>query len=93
MLSIYMCHIELASLRNAALKRRAILVAREYGSPWVLAGDFNMTPEQMQANWGNLFEPAGKTIVATFEPTHVPGKGESHTIDYAISSSSAYPWV
>ena len=52
-----------------------------------------MTPEQMQANWGNLLELAGATIVATSEPTHVPGKGESRTIDYAVCSSLACPWV
>ena len=33
--SIYLYHTELASLRNTALIRRAISIAREYGSPWV----------------------------------------------------------
>ena len=91
-LSVYMYHTKLASLLNTALIRRAISVARENGSPWILAGDFNMTPEQLQANWGNLLELAGATIVATSEPPHVPSKGESRTIDFAICSSSAYPW-
>ena len=52
-----------------------------------------MTPEQLFGNWGNLFELAGAQIAATSEPTHVPGRGTSRTIDFALCSPAAHPWI
>ena len=48
-LSIYLYHAEGASMRNKTIFKRACSVVANYGSPRMIAGDFNAVPETILA--------------------------------------------
>ena len=92
-LSVYLFHTEGASMRNKALLRRALSVAASYGSPWLIAGDFNCEPDFVLSHWADALERANAYIVATAEPTHRPSAGAHRTLDFAICSHHVNDWV
>ena len=48
-ISIYLWHSEGFSDRNWNILFAAIDAAKKYGGPFIIAGDFNLAPEQMAA--------------------------------------------
>ena len=92
-LSAYLHHTEGASLRNKAIIRAALAVATGYGSPWMIAGDFNCEPEAILSHWADSMEKANAYIVATAEPTHCPTTGTQRTLDFFICSSQVMDWT
>ena len=92
-LSVYLFHTEGASMRNKALLRRALSVAASYGSPWLIASDFNCEPDFVLSHWADALERANAYIVATAEPTHRPSAGVHRTLDFAICSHHVNDWI
>ena len=83
-LSAYLWHSEVLSLRNRELILAAIANAKYFGCPWVLGADFQISPDDLQAQFGTVLEHAGAYIVATSQPTFRPGGKTQSTIDYFI---------
>ena len=52
LISVYMWCIEGATERNLDLLRAAGEAATMYGGPWIIGGDFNMTPEEFRDDPG-----------------------------------------
>ena len=77
------------SLRNRELILAAIANAKYFGCPWVLGADFQIPPDDLQAQFGTVLEQADAYIVATSQPTFRPGGKTHSTIDYFIVSASA----
>ena len=92
-LSVYLFHSEGASLRNKAILRQALAVAASYGSPWLIASDFNCEPEFVLSHWADGLEKANAYVVATEEPTHRPSVGVHRTLDFAICSHHVNDWI
>ena len=93
LLSIYLYHTEGMSARNRGILQKTIALTRSYGSPWIIAGDFNAPPSFMMQHFGEILEEVDAYILAPSEPTHSSKLGTDHTLDYAICSSSVEPWV
>ena len=92
-ISVYLFHTELLTARNRGILNQAIAIARNYGSPWLIAGDLNMPPNVLMAHWGEILENIDGYIIATKEPTHRPKCGAHRILDYVICSASVEPWV
>ena len=91
--SVYLFHTEGPTKRNKDILCRALSIAKAYGSPWLIAGDFNMPPGLMLHSWGAMIELADAYVVAPSEETHRP-RGSAHQIlDYVVCSSSLLPWI
>ncbi len=84
LLSVYFWTNEGPSDRNIALLETGLAVAAEFGGPWVMAGDMNMTPTQLRQAAGRLLDRAGAVIRSPGVPTNFPGRGEAREIDYFI---------
>ena len=93
MFSLYLYHSEEASLRNKALFQKAMSIAASYGSPWIIAGDFNCVPEAILAQWADSLERANAYVVATKEATHCPSAGVHRTLDFAVCSHHVHDWI
>ena len=93
LISIYLFHSEGMTVRNRSLFQRAMAVARAYGSPWIIAGDFNESPEVMLQQWGSTLEETDSYVISPNQSTHRPRGAAHRTIDFLICSSSAEPWV
>ena len=91
--SVYLYHSEGLSIRNKKLMEHALAVVKAYGSPWLLCGDFNMTPEEMTSLFGYALELANAYVFAPRGPTHFSDCGTSRTLDYLICSDTAHQWV
>ena len=92
-ISVYLFHTEELTARNKAIVNRALAIARSYGSPWIIAGDFNTSPEMFLKHWGNMLEAADAYVVAPSDTTHRPRNATHRTLDFAICSASAEPWI
>ena len=92
-ISVYLFHTEELSTRNKAIVNRAVAIARSYGSPWIVAGDFNTAPEMFLRHWGKLLEAADAYLVAPSQTTNRPRNAAHRTLDFAICSASAEPWI
>ncbi len=84
LMSVYCWTNEGPSDRNIALIETGLAVAAEFGGPWAMAGDFNMTPTQLRQAAGRLLDRAGAVIRAPDAPTNFPGRGEAREIDYFL---------
>ena len=93
LVSIYLFHSEGMTARNRSLFQRAMAVVRAYGSPWIIAGDFNESPEVILQQWGSTLEKTDSFVIAPNQSTNRPRGGAHRTIDFIICSSSAEPWV
>ena len=80
-LSVYLYHTEGASARNRSILRAAFPTVASYGSPWVIAGDFNCDPEMILAHWSESLERTNAFVIATKQPTHCPTAGAQRTLD------------
>ena len=49
-MSVYLFHSEGLTCRNKSILDKAGAIALEHGGPWPLAGDFNLTPEQLNSD-------------------------------------------
>ena len=92
-LSMYLYHTEGLTARNRCIVLKAFALARSYGSPWVIAGDFNAPPSFMMQHFGEIIEEADAYILAPSDTTHTSKTGTDRTLDYAICSASVEPWV
>ena len=58
-LSVFFCTtLKGAIVRNKNIVRKALSVAANYGSPWIIAGDLNMAPSVLLHRWGPMIELA-----------------------------------
>ena len=93
-MSIYLFHSEGLSFRNKKLLEHALATARSYGSPWVIGGDFNMTPDEFGGLFGYALELANAYIFAPSLPTHYPAEGSAkRTLDFLVCSDAAHHWI
>ena len=92
-ISVYLFHTEALIARNRGILNHAIAIAKNYGTPWFIAGDFNMPPNVLMTHWGEVLENVDGYIIATQEPTHRPKVGAHRTLDYAICSAAVEPWI
>ena len=92
-LSIYLYHTEGATMRNKNILKRAFSIVSSYGSPRLIAGDFNADPETILAQCASSLERANSYVMATGDPTHCPTTGTQRTIDYAICSEHLRGWI
>ena len=53
LISVYMWQSEGVTARNKELLERASVYAKRVGGPWLIAGDFNMTPGQLEPEAGD----------------------------------------
>ena len=93
MISVYLVHAVGPTPFHRSIVQRALSIAKAYGSPWIIAGDFNMSPSIMVHSWGPMLEQADAYVFAPSEPTHRPRSGAHKVFDYALCSSSAADWV
>ena len=92
-ISVYLFHTEALTTRNRGILNHAIAIAKNHGSPWLIAGDLNMPPNVLMAHWGEILENIDGYILATKEPTHRPKVGAHRVLDYVICSATVEPWV
>ena len=93
LVSVYLFHSEGMTERNRSIIKRALAVVRAYGSPWIIAGDFNMSPSVFAQHCGCLLESANAYIMSTKQTTHRPRSATHNTLDFAVCSASVEPWV
>ena len=82
-MSVYLWDSEGMTLRNRAILEKAGLQARAFQGPWIIAGDFNMTPEELEDEAGDLVRRIGGVVVRPAVPTCKSASG-GRTIDYCI---------
>ncbi len=63
-ISVYLHTNEGMTPRNRRLVNVALALAVSFGGAWVIAGDFNSSPQEMQGAVGHCIEKAGGTIRA-----------------------------
>ena len=68
-LSVYLFHSEGLTCRNNSILEKAGGIALENGGPWLLAGDFNMTPDQLSSEAAEWLGRIGGTICSPGLPT------------------------
>eukprot|EP00972_Heterocapsa_arctica_P075083 11079369-Heterocapsa_arctica.AAC.1 len=81
-MSVYLWHTEGLTERNIGILNAAGEAAARFGGPWLLAGDFNMTPSELQQAQGWL-ERIGGVIVAPQLTTCRTSLG-GRTIDFCV---------
>jgi ribonuclease HI len=81
LLSVYLWHSEGMTARNVELLEAAGAAIAQYGGPWVLAGDFNMTPEQLSEH--DWLRSVGGIVKAPDDTTCKSAFG-GRTIDYFV---------
>ena len=91
--SVYLFLAEGMTARFRSVLQNAFAVARNYGSPLVIAGDFNATPAFVMDHWGAYLENANAYVLAPSETTHVARTGVDRIVDFAICFDSAQPWI
>ena len=91
--SVYLFHTEGMTARNRSALQSAFAVARNYGSPWVIAGDFNETPAFIMHHWGAFLEEANAYVLAPSEATRQSRTGANRTLDFVVCSDSVEPWI
>ena len=63
-LSVYLWHSEGLSERNRLILEAAGEAIETFGGAWMLAGDFNMTPEDLQ-RWRTRLGPEARRCQST----------------------------
>ena len=82
-MSTYLWDSEGMTLRNMAILEQAGAKIKTFRGPWILAGDFNMTPEQLQEEAGDWLRKVGGVIVKPQRSTCRSATG-GRTIDFCI---------
>ena len=88
-----MYHTEGLTIRNKKLLEHALSVLQAYGSPWILAGDYNMAPSQLAVAFSNAWDSANAFLFPTEEPTHCPAQGVHRVFDYFLCSSTVHDLI
>ena len=83
LLSIYFWHSEGLTERNKTLLAAAGEVIARAGGPWVIGGDFNMSPAEFSEAAGEWLDRVGGQLFAPDAPTCTTGV-EGRTIDYFV---------
>ena len=84
-ISVYLWTSEGLTQRNREIISTALGEARAHGGPWVILGDFNLTPEELRQGVGHVIDKAGGAIWAPSQPTFYPStQHQPRTIDYAL---------
>ena len=84
-ISIYLWPTEGLTQRNRDLVFAALGEGKAYGGPWIIMGDFNLTPEELKRHLGQVIEGSGGAVWAPEDPTFYPeGNRKPRTIDFAI---------
>ncbi len=86
-LSVWLWPTEGMTTRNVRLIEKALEVVVTSGCPWVIAGDFNATPNELVAAAGALLDRAGGVVRAPEQATCYPAVGRARTLDYFIVDS------
>ncbi len=84
--SIYLHTNEGMTARNRRLLQAALASVIAFGAPWIIAGDFQTSPQELQEVMGVFIERAGGRIRAPMQPTVYPSVGQPRVIDFAIVS-------
>ena len=84
-ISIYLWHSEGFSDRNWNILFAAIDAAKKYGGPFIIAGDFNLAPEQMAAQ-ADFLRKSGVSVRAPNAVT-CAGTGGGSEIDFCLIDS------
>ena len=82
-ISIYLWHSEGLSDRNRTILDAAAEAIRRFGGPWLMAGDFNMTPQDLRDGMEAWLDKLGGKVIAPPEPT-CRSKLGGRTIDFAV---------
>ncbi len=90
-ITMYLHTAEGPTPRNVRLVAKALEVADASGGPWVLAADWQDTPESVQAWAGGMITRARAVIVAPDQPTVYPSTGEPRVIDFFVISEHLVP--
>ena len=84
-ISVYLWPSEGLTQRNRELVTTALGEGKAYGGPWIILGDYNVTPEEMRSGLGSVIDRAGGAVWAPKLPTFYPAAPKQpRTIDYAI---------
>ena len=83
--SIYLWHSEGLTKRNWAILYSAVEAAKRYGGPFMIAGDFNMTPESL-AMQHEFLRKAGVVVRASNSVT-CTGNGGGSELDFCLIDS------
>ena len=83
LMSTYLWDSEGTSLRNRAVLEQAGVKIKTFRGPWILAGDFNTTPEQLQEGAGDWLRKVGGVIVMPQRATCRSATG-GRTIDFCV---------
>ena len=84
LLSVYLHTGEGPSPRNKALLGQALQVVGSSGTPWIMGGDFQDTPEEVESWAGEDVARARGRFYYGMEPTIYPSNGAPRVIDYFI---------
>lgn len=82
-MSVYLWHSEGATPRNRAILEQAGLKAKSLQWPWMLAGDFNVTPDELEEDAGDWLRKIGGVVVKSDSPTCRSASG-GRIIDYCV---------
>ena len=84
-ITVYLWSSEGLTHRNRELVTTALGEGKAYGGPWIILGDFNVMPDELQQGLGQIIDRAGGTIWAPNMPTFYPStQNQPRTIDFAI---------
>ena len=83
-ISIYLFDSEGLTQRNRAILSRAGEIIRKHGGPWIIGGDFNCTPQDLQGEMGSWLKQIGGEIRAPGNLTCRTATG-GRTIDFFIA--------
>ena len=83
-LSAYLWTTEGLSERNVEVLAQLGEMIRQRRGPWIIGGDFNMSPERLRSEAGWWLEKVGGCIKATEQTTFRPQQGTHSELDYFI---------
>ena len=61
---------------------QARAIIKQHKGPWLVGGDFNMTPGELRRDGGWWLNKVGGEIAAAGVATHRPSEGEHREHDY-----------
>ncbi len=92
-ISVYCHDSEVGSERNCTILSHAIAAARAHAGPWIMAGDWNCTPSELQSYYGWILAKASTAVVSAGVPTSYHGVGAARELDYFIAPHTMLPYV
>ena len=96
-ISAYLWHSDQWTARNHNLMAAVFHVVKSLDCPWILAGDFNMSPQCMETSmWPELLQGAvhaTNDVLGTCRTTGGPRNYDFFIVDKRISSAVERLWV